>query len=128
MADLPDRSAQLSVAQLQLIESRIANERKSLGLAYLLWFLFGPWGVCNWYLGKPRLAVLQIAGGILGGVLFMIGGQLIAPSLVSFVGLLILAAWVLLFLADLFLIPRRAKAHSDRLRHQYEQELLFKQA
>lgn len=124
MADLPDRPAQLSVAQLQLIESRIANERKSVGLAYVLWFFLGLWGIHNFYLGKPGMAVFQIAGGVVGIVLVMTG----TGSGMGVIGILVLAAWVLSFLADLFLIPGRAKAYSDRLRHQYEQELLFKQA
>ena len=127
MADLPDRSEQLSAAQSQLIENKIANKRKSVALAYVLWFLFGPWGIYNFYLGKPRIATLQFTGGLLGGALFMIGGQWIDPSLLSAIGLVVLGVWILSFLADLLLIPGRAKAYSERLRHRYEQELLFRQ-
>jgi TM2 domain-containing membrane protein YozV len=126
MADLPDRPAQLSVAQLHLIESRIANERKSVGLAYVLWFFLGLWGIHNFYLGKPGMAVFQIAGGILGIVLVMIGGAGAPP--ISIIGVMVLAAWVLSFFVDLFLIPGRAKAYSDHLRRKYEAELLFRSA
>ena len=122
LADLPDRPAQLSVAQLHLIESRIANERKSVGLAYVLWFFLGLWGIHNFYLGKPGMAVFQIAGGVFGIVLMAAGGG----TPVGVIGVVVVICWVLSFLVDLFLIPGRANAYSDRLRRKYEAELLFR--
>jgi TM2 domain-containing membrane protein YozV len=43
-----------------LIESRVANEKKSAGAAYLLWFFLGWISAHRFYLGKPVSAVLQI--------------------------------------------------------------------
>lgn len=43
-----------------LIEQRAANEKKSAGAAYLLWFFLGWVSAHRFYLGKPVTAVLQI--------------------------------------------------------------------
>jgi TM2 domain-containing membrane protein YozV len=43
-----------------LIEQRVANERKSAGAAYLLWFFLGFVSAHRFYLGKPVSAILQI--------------------------------------------------------------------
>lgn len=43
-----------------LIEQRAANEKKSAGAAYLLWFFLGWLSAHRFYLGKPVTAVLQI--------------------------------------------------------------------
>ena len=43
-----------------LIEQRAANEKKSAGAAYLLWFCLGWISAHRFYLGKPVTAILQI--------------------------------------------------------------------
>ena len=43
-----------------LIESRVANEKKSAGAAYFLWFFLGFVSAHRFYLGKPVTAILQI--------------------------------------------------------------------
>ncbi len=63
-----------------LIEQRAANEKKSAGAAYLLWFFLGWISAHRFYLGKPVTALLQIVS-----YFFLIG----------------FVWWVL----DLFLIP-----------------------
>jgi len=63
-----------------LIEQRAANEKKSAGAAYLLWFFLGWISAHRFYLGKPVTAILQIVS-----YFFLIG----------------FVWWVL----DLFLIP-----------------------
>jgi TM2 domain-containing membrane protein YozV len=45
---------------LILIEQRAANEKKSAGAAYLLWFFLGWISAHRFYLGKPVTAILQI--------------------------------------------------------------------
>ncbi|MFN3607650.1 MAG: TM2 domain-containing protein [Hyphomonas sp.] len=63
-----------------LIEQRAANEKKSAGAAYLLWFFLGWISAHRFYLGKPVTAILQIVS-----YFFLIG-----------------FVW---WLVDLFLIP-----------------------
>ena len=50
----------LSTDDMILIEQRVANERKSAGAAYLLWFFLGFLSAHRFYLGKPISAILQI--------------------------------------------------------------------
>lgn len=50
----------ISVDQQLLIEARIANERKSTGVTYALWFFLGLISAHRFYLGRPISAILQI--------------------------------------------------------------------
>jgi TM2 domain-containing membrane protein YozV len=43
-----------------LIETRVANRRKSAGAAYLLWLFLGWLSAHRFYLGKPVTAIVQI--------------------------------------------------------------------
>ena len=60
----------LSTEQMMLIEQRVTNERKSVGVAYLLWFLFSGFGGHRFYLGKTGSAI-TMAVLIIGGLLLM---------------------------------------------------------
>ena len=60
------------------------SNRKSVGIAYLLWFLLGGFGVHRFYTGNTRSGVAQLL------------------LLLSFVGWIVLFPWLLI---DLVLIP-----------------------
>lgn len=60
------------------------RRRKSRGIAYLLWFFFGVFGVHRFYTGHTKSAVVQL-------VLLLTG-----------IGVLVLLPWLLV---DIFLIP-----------------------
>ena len=60
-----------TVAEMQLIESRVANDKKSVGVAYGLWFFLGLWGIHNFYLGKTKTALFQLLGGAAAIVLLL---------------------------------------------------------
>lgn len=81
----------LSRTELIWIEQRVANESKSVGAAYLLWFFLWFVSAHRFYLGKPVSAVLQIIS------FFFVFGFF----------------WVLL---DLFFIPGMARDHQDDVR------------
>lgn len=83
-----------------LIESRVANEKKSAGAAYLLWFFLGWISAHRFYLGKPVTAVLQILSYFI---------------LVGFV-------WWLL---DLFLISSIINDKMDETRHRASLEVRY---
>jgi hypothetical protein len=81
---------------------------KSVGIAYLLWFLFGAVSAHRHYLGYHNSALAQ--GGLwLGGWVLLLTGN------IYFIGALLLAGlWVL---ADAFIIPsmcREANARAGR--------------
>jgi TM2 domain-containing membrane protein YozV len=91
-----NESAVLAQARAQMMYD--AN-RKSTGVAYLLWFFLGGFGAHRFYLGSTGPAVAQLLLLLLGWVpLFM--------------GWVVLGIWLL---ADLFLIPGIARDANMRL-------------
>ena len=53
---IPQESNKMeNLAKMTLIETRLSNEKKSVFLAYVLWFFFGSFGVHCFYLGKRTL-------------------------------------------------------------------------
>ncbi|WP_404714142.1 TM2 domain-containing protein [Sphingomonas sp. MMS24-J13] len=82
----------LSIAELSLVEQRVANDSPSTGVAYLLWLFLWFVSAHRFYLGKTGTAILQILSYFV---------------LVGFV-------WVLI---DAFLIPGMIRAKKDEIRH-----------
>ncbi|WP_353255321.1 TM2 domain-containing protein [Hyphomonas sp.] len=67
-----------------LIESRVANEKKSAGAAYFLWFFLGWISAHRFYLGKPGTAILQILSYfILIGFVWWIVDLFLIPSIIQ---------------------------------------------
>jgi TM2 domain-containing membrane protein YozV len=67
-----------------LIEQRVANERKSAGAAYLLWFFLGFVSAHRFYLGKPISAILQILSYfILVGFVWWFLDFFLIPSIIE---------------------------------------------
>ena len=115
-----EQAYELSTEQLLQIEARVANEKKSVGLAYLLWFLLGGLGIHNFYLGKILLGLFELLGGIVA-IGLLVTGTLAggAAGGLAFLGILCLVVWGAAYIVDLFLIPRRVRLHSQRLRERY---------
>jgi TM2 domain-containing membrane protein YozV len=67
-----------------LIESRVANEKKSAGAAYFLWFFLGWISAHRFYLGKPVTAILQILSYfILIGFVWWVVDIFLIPSIIE---------------------------------------------
>jgi TM2 domain-containing membrane protein YozV len=83
------------------------SQKKSTGVAYLLWFFVGQFGAHRFYLGSTGLAVGQLVLGLLGWAtaVFLVGFFLLVPL------------WIWLFV-DLFLIPGIAQEKNSRLMDQ----------
>ena len=94
----------LTTEQQILIEQRLTNEKKSIGVAYLLWFFFGGLGVHRFYLGRSGSGIAMLIMTVLGFLLLV----------VYFLGLILLIPVMIWLLVDAFLIPgiidRDAKA------------------
>ena len=97
----------LSTDVLTLIEARLANEKKSTLVAYLLWFFLGWFGVHQFYLGNTIAGILYIVFSVIGGATFHLGFGVI---LIGLVGL----GW----LVDLFRIPGLIQKHLARRREE----------
>lgn len=91
-----------------LVEQRVTNERKSLFVAYLLWFFLGVIGTHRIYLHATGTGLMQAAFFVGGMALLLVAQQPLAFALVGFA-----AIWVL---ADVALIPSMRDAHSRKLR------------
>lgn len=74
---------------------------KSMGVAYLIWFLLGSMGVHRFYLGRMTSAAIQLGVWAFSIVLMLSGSPLaVVTMLVTFV-------WVI---GDAFLIPGMVRA------------------
>ena len=95
----------LSTQEQMLIEQRVTNDAKSIGVAYLLWFFLGPFGAHRFYLGKTGSALAQMALTIVGVLtLFVVVGSVL---------LIIVGIWLIV---DAFLIPGIIQQHKDTIR------------
>ena len=74
----------LDTQQEMLIEQRVANEAKSAGVAYALWFFLGILSLHRFYLGRPGTAVLQILSYfILIGFVWWLVDAFLIPSMID---------------------------------------------
>ncbi|MEZ5841349.1 MAG: TM2 domain-containing protein [Hyphomicrobiales bacterium] len=78
--------------------------KKSVGIAYLLWFFLGPFGAHRFYLGAIGTAVVMLVITILS-ILFSVVG-------IGLIGFLIVGIWLLV---DAFLIPGIARDKNNAL-------------
>lgn len=73
-----------STEDMILIEQRAANEKKSAGAAYLLWFFLGWISAHRFYLGKPVTAILQILSYfVLVGFVWWLLDLFLIPSIIN---------------------------------------------
>jgi len=93
------------------IEQRIANERKSALVAYLLWFFVGMLGAHRFYLGRWVSGLIML-------VLFGIGSAL-SFILVGYLPLAIVGLW---WLIDALLIPGMIASAVAWMRYEFARE------
>lgn len=108
----PDRDDQRQF----VIDTAVESARKSTLVAYILWLLVGALGVHNFYLGKPILASLQLAGTLTYLYASNVEGVILLLALP--IGIAVLIS----LLIDMCLIPVRIRAHSERLRARIQQQ------
>lgn len=72
--------------------------KKSLLVAYLLWYFLGPFGAHRFYLGRQGSAIAQLLVTIISVPLCFL--------LIGFIGLAVIGIW---WLVDAFLIPAMAE-------------------
>jgi TM2 domain-containing membrane protein YozV len=76
-------------------------QKKSNGVAYLLWFFVGYLGGHRFYVGKTGTAIIQLIMSIVGACTAMIGVGLFVIGLVGL--------WILI---DAFLLPGIVRSHN----------------
>lgn len=75
-----------------------------MGVAYLLWFFLGGFGVHRFYLGRTGSAIAIL--------LLTVVGAMLTYVVVGFIVLLVPLVWLLV---DLFLIPGIVRQHNNNL-------------
>jgi TM2 domain-containing membrane protein YozV len=83
---------------------RYDANKKSVGVAYVLWFFFGGFGAHRFYLKKNKTAAILLLATIVGAVTSMFG-----------VGLFILGAVGIWVLVDAFLIPGWSREFNNQI-------------
>ena len=73
--------------------------KKSVGVAYLLWFFVGAFGVHRFYLGQWRTGLLMLACTVLAWVTLGLSALITG----------------LILIIDLFTIPGKVARHNERL-------------
>ncbi|MDX1781756.1 MAG: TM2 domain-containing protein [Thalassovita sp.] len=96
----------MSAEQRIRIEQQLTNERKSIGLAYMLLLLLGIFGGHRFYLGKIGSALIMLATSTLGWVTLALAGKAIL--------LFPLGVWIIL---DVFKVPRMIRADTELRRN-----------
>lgn len=84
----------LTTDQQMLVEHRLSNDKKSIGVAYILWLFLGGLGAHRFYLGKTGSGIAMLCLTLIGMI-----------TLVVYIGAFILAAVGIWMLVDAFLIP-----------------------
>jgi TM2 domain-containing membrane protein YozV len=101
-----ERSDTGTVSGAELRQMHFDANKKSMGVAYLLWFFFGGFGGHRFYAGRTQSAVLQL-GSMIG--IYVLA---LAVSPVFYMLGLVFGIWML---ADAFLIPGMIRAHNSDL-------------
>jgi len=102
--DHPVSSEKQSVSQDARAMMAFEAEKKSAGVAYLLWFFLGGFGGHRFYLGQTGSAVALLILSILSWLTILVG--------VGIAGLIVVGIWVLV---DAFLIPGLVREFNQRL-------------
>jgi TM2 domain-containing membrane protein YozV len=78
--------------------------KKSMLLAYVLWWFLGTFGVHRLYLGRTVSGLAMLLTAVISIALTIV--------LIGFFGLIVLGAW---WLVDAFLLPGMVRQHNTRL-------------
>lgn len=105
---------QLSVQEKSLVEQQVTNNKKSVLVAYILWFFLGMTGAHRFYASKGKVAaIIQLVSSIIGFLTTFI--------FIGFLILFVLGVWVLI---DAFLIPGMVRKQADELRELLSKDVL----
>ena len=118
----------LTTEQQLLVETKLSNSKKSILTSYILMFLLGFLGSHNYYIGRSRLASIELAlfvfatGSLIGsGANFAIDSNGLG-TLALFLAAYAILGFFMLF--DLVSIPSAVRKRNNELKEIYEKEIL----
>jgi len=101
-------SEQQSVSADTKAMMQFEASKKSAGIAYLLWFFLGAWGVHRFYAGQTGTGVAMLVLFGASALLSVVG--------IGLLGFFVLGIWLFV---DLFLIPGMVERHNSDLLRQF---------
>ncbi len=112
MESILEQKSKLNEHQLSILASEMEKNKKSTGLAYVLWFFIGSLGIHKFYIGKGVMGFFYLAFGAVAWILLIVGlvglvGET-ATSAITLSTVLFVIVGILLLL-DLFTIPRQIR-------------------
>ena len=108
MTDFNSGAESLTTEELTLVETRLTNEAKSVLVAYILWIFLGGIGVHNFYIGRTKLGICEIALSFLGFIFIFAAG----------LGIIFLIPLGVMLFIDLFIIPGGIRKSLDKKRQE----------
>ncbi|WP_157096164.1 NINE protein [Methylosinus sp. R-45379] len=99
----------LTADQITAVELRVSNEKKSSAIAYLLFVFIGGFGTHCFYLGKWGRGTVELFSTIFALAALFAGYPGPTALFLAFNGIM--------FLWDLFSIPRYTRQHSEAVRN-----------
>lgn len=121
-----DYIKKLAPEQQLVVEARVANEKKSAAIAYILWFFLGTIALHSFYLGQWKIGLFRIILALFA--YFELGAGLVEGD-EGALG----AAWLLIItlgiwlLVDLFRIPTIIKKLQNKQRQEIAKEIIRQQ-
>lgn len=116
----------VSEHELSILDSGLANYRKSTALAYVLWVFLGGLGIHKFYIGKTGMGVfyLLLLGGLIVGTITG-RSQATEPTMIIAGSCGVILG--ILLLVDLFTIPRQIRrANIQAEREKYRAKIQIK--
>jgi len=124
-----EKKSQLTEKQLSILESEMQKHRKSVGIAYLLWFFFGSLGIHKFYLGDTKKGLLYLVLGIFGWISIFTGGLAAlggsdGGGFFAIIGMICIVVLGIMLLIDLFTIPGQIRSAQEKAEEQIVNNLL----
>jgi len=115
MESILERKKQLTEHQLSILASEMEKNKKSTGLAYILFFFCGTLGIHKFYLGEIKMGITYLILGLVGWISLIVSATTAITSVgekgagATIFSILIFCVIGILLLIDLFTIPSQIK-------------------
>ena len=127
--DLIQLKRALTPHDLEVLNSELERRRKSVILAYALWFFLSFLGAHKFYLGKVGQGLLYVLGPTTAAVVVAVGAVAAeerstkAGEVLALLGVAGILAFVIWWILDLFTLHRQTESVNERIERRLLSEL-----